>query len=51
VEEWVAVRTDWSEARAFAPLDESTQQQLLQAAARFSSEVLAPINSSGDLAG
>jgi alkylation response protein AidB-like acyl-CoA dehydrogenase len=51
LEEWLAVRSDWAEAVAFADLDVPTARQILEAAAEFSSEVVAPINASGDLEG
>lgn len=51
IHSWLAVRTDWTRIPSFAELDDTTVQQVLEQAARFSSEVLAPLNASGDLEG
>jgi len=41
----------WSECPGFEGLDADTAREVLEQAARFASEVLAPTNSPGDLAG
>jgi alkylation response protein AidB-like acyl-CoA dehydrogenase len=51
LEEWLSVRTDWSETSAFGDLDESTSTQILDAAAQFAGNTLAPINANGDIEG
>lgn len=49
--EWLDVRSVWQGIAEFADFDADTVQQVLNAAAQFAAQVLAPTNSSGDLAG
>lgn len=49
--EWLDASSMWQGIAEFADFDTDTVQQILEGAAQFSSEVLAPTNSCGDLAG
>ncbi|HEV7714899.1 MAG TPA: acyl-CoA dehydrogenase N-terminal domain-containing protein, partial [Steroidobacteraceae bacterium] len=49
--EWLDAGKDWAQMPAFAELDAHTAGQILAEAGRFSAEILAPLNSSGDLEG
>lgn len=48
---WLDAGAAWKAMPAHAGLDIETAQQILEEAGRFASEVLAPINSAGDLEG
>jgi alkylation response protein AidB-like acyl-CoA dehydrogenase len=51
VEELLRLPAQWATLPAFAELDRDTSRQVIDEAARFAGEVLAPINASGDLEG
>ncbi|WP_341891330.1 acyl-CoA dehydrogenase family protein, partial [Variovorax sp. YR752] len=51
IEEVLGLPAQWAALPAFAELDADTARQVLEEAARFATEVLAPTNSNGDLEG
>jgi alkylation response protein AidB-like acyl-CoA dehydrogenase len=51
IEEVLGLPTQWAALPAFADLDGPTARQVLDEAARFATEVLAPTNALGDLEG
>jgi alkylation response protein AidB-like acyl-CoA dehydrogenase len=51
MEELLGVRKDWADIPAFSDIDVETVPQILDAAAQFAVETLAPINAAGDLQG
>ena len=51
IEQVLQAPASWAECPAFADCDVDTSRQVLEEAARFASEVLAPTNSPGDLEG
>jgi alkylation response protein AidB-like acyl-CoA dehydrogenase len=51
IEELLDLPAQWAALPAFAELDAATARQVLDEAARFATEVVAPLNASGDLAG
>jgi len=51
VEDWLQAPSDWPRMKAFATLDADTAAHVLDEAARFTSEVLAPLNGPADLQG
>jgi alkylation response protein AidB-like acyl-CoA dehydrogenase len=51
LEEWLQIQESWREIPAFADVDRDTVGQVLESAAQFASEVIAPLNSTGDLEG
>ena len=51
IEEVLGLPAQWAALPAFAELDADTARQVLDEAARFATEVLAPTNSNGDLEG
>jgi alkylation response protein AidB-like acyl-CoA dehydrogenase len=51
IEELLDLPAQWAAIPAFAELDAATARQVLDEAARFATEVVAPLNAPGDLAG
>jgi len=51
IEELLELPAQWAALPAFAELDAATARQVLDEAARFATEVIAPLNASGDLEG
>lgn len=51
IQAWLQADKDWAQMPAFADLDMDTVAQILEEAGRFASEVLLPINSTGDQEG
>ncbi|OBR54820.1 acyl-CoA dehydrogenase family protein [Paraburkholderia tropica] len=51
IEEWLDAASWWREVPDWADLDTQTAQQVLEEAARFVAERIAPLNASGDLEG
>ncbi|WP_322063351.1 acyl-CoA dehydrogenase family protein [Paraburkholderia sp. J63] len=51
IEEWLDAESFWRTVPAWTDLDTQTAQQVLEEAARFVTEQLAPLNSTGDLQG
>ena len=51
IEELLELPSAWARLPAFADLDAETARQVIEEAARFTTGVVAPINSSGDLEG
>ena len=51
IEDVLGLPAQWAALPAFAELDADTARQVLDEAARFATEVLAPTNASGDLEG
>lgn len=51
IDEWIGAPGWWSGIPGWADLDAATAHQVLEEAARFVTERIAPLNASGDLAG
>ena len=51
IEELLCLPSHWAAMPAFAELDQDTSRQVIDEAARFAAEVLAPTNARGDLEG
>lgn len=51
LDEWLQAGDAWQKQPQFQHLDRETASQILEEAGRFCSEVLAPLNASGDLQG
>ncbi len=51
IEELLALPAQWAALPAFAELDAATARQVIEEAARFAAEVVAPLNARGDLEG
>lgn len=51
IKHWLQADKEWQQIPGFADLDSDTADQILEEAGRFSSEVLLPINSPGDVEG
>ena len=51
IEDVLGLPAQWAKLPAFAELDADTARQVLEEAARFATEVLAPTNANGDLEG
>jgi alkylation response protein AidB-like acyl-CoA dehydrogenase len=51
IEDWLRAPQAWQEMPAMAELDSELAEQILEEAARFASDVLAPLNASGDQQG
>lgn len=51
IKEWLNAQSDWKDIPNFAELDQDTIEQILSSAGQFTAEVLAPINSPGDIEG
>lgn len=49
--EWLDARSVWQGIAEFADFDTDTVQQIVEGAAQFAAQVLAPTNSGGDLTG
>lgn len=51
IDEWIDAPSSWRDVPEWAELDTQTAQQVLEEAARFVEERIAPLNASGDLEG
>jgi hypothetical protein len=51
INEWLNAPADWRLIPSFAELDADSIEQILNGAAQFAGEVLAPVNSPGDAEG
>jgi alkylation response protein AidB-like acyl-CoA dehydrogenase len=51
IDELLCVRQDWAHLPAFSDIDGETVPQILQAAAQFAVQTLAPLNAAGDMQG